>query len=429
MNSIYFIQAWTLIKQHRLFTIIYIMGTGLSVALIMTMFIIFYVKFAPIYPEYNRNRTLVLKMVKSYPKGNTENWSSGNLNYEVIPKLLIGLPHLEAVGALLHDDKKFIDMPDGKGTVAVQPLYTDAGFWKVFTFDFLSGSPFNQVEVDRKCCKAVISKSLAYRLFASEEVVGRTFMMDAKPYQVCGIVKDISKATPVTAGDLWLPITLNQWIKPNVTERLLGNAEIYMTAPTPADKDILKLEVQDRFRKYNLVSSEYENDLMEQPDDYWMSIFRTNSSTIPDIAGTLKVFLYIFLALLFIPAMNLSGMISSRMDQRLCELGIRRTYGATDRILLSQVLWENLLLTCIGGLLGLLISYLIVMTANQWILTLFGGSIVLEGDSALSAEMLFNPLLFATALGACIVLNLISAFIPARLALRRTIVCSLNSNR
>ena len=71
----------------------------------------------------------------------------------------------------------------------------------------------------------------------------------------------------------------------------------------------------------------------------------------------LKGLIYILLALLFIPAMNLSGMISSRMDHRLCELGVRRAYGATNKILLGQVLWENLLLTCLGGLIGILLSY------------------------------------------------------------------------
>ena len=57
MNNlrIYMKQAWNLMKQNKLFTGIYVTGTGLSIALVMTLFIIFYVKFAPIYPEYNRN--------------------------------------------------------------------------------------------------------------------------------------------------------------------------------------------------------------------------------------------------------------------------------------------------------------------------------------------------------------------------------------
>ena len=53
---------------------------------------------------------------------------------------------------------------------------------------------------------------------------------------------------------------------------------------------------------------------MQQPDDFWKSTFRKNSCEAPDWGELLKGLIYILLALLFIPAMNLSGMISSRMD-------------------------------------------------------------------------------------------------------------------
>ena len=38
MIKLYLKQAWTLIKQNKLFTSIYVVGTGLSIALTMTMF-------------------------------------------------------------------------------------------------------------------------------------------------------------------------------------------------------------------------------------------------------------------------------------------------------------------------------------------------------------------------------------------------------
>ena len=97
--------------------------------------------------------------------------------------------------------------------------------------------------------------------------------------------------------------------------------------------------------------------------------------------------------------------------------------------LIGQVLWENLLLTCIGGLLGLLISYLIVLTASDWILTLFDSYTDVEKTPFLSFEMLFNPTVFCAAFGLCVLLNLISALIPAIWALRRNIIQSLNSKR
>ena len=97
--------------------------------------------------------------------------------------------------------------------------------------------------------------------------------------------------------------------------------------------------------------------------------------------------------------------------------------------LIGQVLWENLLLTCIGGLLGLLISYLIVLTASDWILTLFDSYTDVEKTPFLSFEMLFNPTVFCASFGLCVLLNLISALIPAIWALRRNIIQSLNSKR
>lgn len=71
---------------------------------------------------------------------------------------------------------------------------------------------------------------------------------------------------------------LHSWVsRTSEGEKLIGNVHIYMLAPTPADKEALRAEVQDVFRKYNLQTSEYENDLMQQPDDFW----KVHSERIP----------------------------------------------------------------------------------------------------------------------------------------------------
>lgn len=71
MIKVYFKQAWMLMKQNRLFSGIYILGTGLSIAMVMAVFIIMYVKFAPIYPEYNRDRMLLINNANFRPMGDT----------------------------------------------------------------------------------------------------------------------------------------------------------------------------------------------------------------------------------------------------------------------------------------------------------------------------------------------------------------------
>jgi len=137
------------------------------------------------------------------------------------------------------------------------------------------------------------------------------------------------------------------------------------------------------------------------------------------------------LALLFIPAMNLCGMISSRMDERMSELGVRKAYGATNASLISQVLTENLLLTLVGGLVGLALAYLIALTGGEWVYHLMDEGFQFLGgvEASFTMEMLFNPTLFLTVFGLCVLLNLISALVPTVLALRHSIIYSIQTKR
>lgn len=430
----YFKQAWTLMRQNRLFTGIYVVGTGLSIALVMTLFIIFYVKFGPVYPEYNRDRTLVLKPIKRYPKGKPESWTiNGGVAYYVVDQMLPGLPHVEQVAGSIIDfwGDYQVSAADVK-PFKVTPRFANGAFWKVFSFRFVDGQPFTQEDVEAKAQVAVIGESLAKRLFAATEgVEGRHFAFNGRDYRVCGVVRDVSNATPETAGDLWLPLLNAQYISKELDRfGLLGNVYASLLVDDAENFETVRSEVQDVFRRYTLQDKDYEYDLMGQPDPYWLSTFRQDVEKAPDTMELAKDFLYILLALLFIPALNLSGMISSRMDSRIAELGIRKAYGATRRRLLEQVLCENLLLTLLGGLAGLLFSYLIVLTASDWILTLFDKNIYDTSlSTSLTPEMLFNPAVFGCALAVCVVLNVVSALVPALGAMRHPIMESLNTKR
>ena len=430
----YFKQAWTLMRQNRLFTGIYVVGTGLSIALVMTLFIIFYVKFGPVYPEYNRDRTLVLKPIKRYPKDKPESWTiNGGVAYYVVDQMLPGLPHVEQVAGSVIDfwgdyQVSATDVKPFKAT----PRFANGAFWKVFSFRFVDGQPFTQEDVEAKAQVAVIGESLAKRLFAAVEgVTGRHFAINGRDYRVCGVVRDVSSAPPEAAGERRLPLLSTQYISKELDRQgLLGNVFVSLLVDDAENFETVRSEVQDVFRRYTQQDKDYEYDLMGQPDPYWLSTFRQDVEKAPDTMELAKDFLYILLALLFIPALNLSGMISSRMDSRMAELGIRKAYGATRRRLLEQVLCENLLLTLLGGLAGLLFSYLIVLTASDWILTLFDKNIYDTSlSTSLTPEMLFNPAVFGCALAVCVVLNVVSALVPALGAMRHPIMESLNTKR
>ena len=426
-----------MMRQNKLFTSIYVAGTGLSIAFTMVLFIIYYVKFAPVYPEYNRDRMLVINK-SAVAKEGAEEWN--NCNGGASPKvaeLVKDLPHLEHVGMasmLPPMMGSAVLLPQSNEQLEVTQGFADAGFWKVFTFRFLSGKPFNEEAVEASLPVAVLTENLAKRIFASTDVIDKSFKLDGKEVKVIGVVADVSGTTPATAADLYLPLyygDIGNMLRPNQNNRgSLGDICIYMTATSEDDVETLRTEVIDVLNRYDQEDKEWTHFWMDQPDVWWKSTFRDSCSSAPDIASIVRGILYMLLALLFIPAMNLCGMISSRMDERMSELGVRKAYGATNVSLISQVLTENLLLTLVGGLVGLALAYFIALTGGDWVYHLFDTFVMPSGvNPSFTVEMLFNPTLFLTVFGLCVLLNLISALVPTILALRHSIIYSIQSKR
>ena len=420
-------------RQNKLFSSIYITGTGLSIAFTMVLFIIYYVKFAPVYPEYNRNRTLVINKSAVGLK-EVESWNSCNTGVSPkIAELVKELPHLDNVGMAMMSSwaGSTVLLPQSNELLEVTPGMVDAGFWKVFTFQFLNGKPFDEASVEAERPIAVLTENLAKRIFASTDVVGQYFSYDGKDIQVVGVVADVTGTTPATAADLYIPLYYGGNNRPGKYDMgLSGSVSIYMTATSEADLETLRAEVIDVLNRYDQEEQRFKHFWMDQPDVWWKNIFRDTCSHAPDISGIIRGLLYMLLALLFIPAMNLCGMISSLMDERMSELGVRKAYGATNLNLISQVLTENFLLTLMGGLTGLAIAYFIALTGGAWIYHLFDNWVDLNGvPPTYTAEMLFNPTLFLIVFGLCVLLNLISALVPTILALRHTIIHSIQTKR
>ena len=424
-----FYRCWALLRQNPLFSSIYIVGTALSVALVMVMFILFYVKFAPIYPEGNRNRTLVLKYVQARSLTEVHSWNGGGVSPRISQDILRNLPHLEDYALTCEEYEGRAALTKQAAPVQVSSKYVNDGFWRVFTFRFLSGKPFSKEEVESAMPVAVISERLARRLFGTDEAVGSQFLFNGQELKVTGVVQEVSWVTPATAADVWLPMTRHEvaaYFRNDA--QLVGNLSLYMTAPTASDKDALRQEVNDAFRRYNTSCKEFKYEIFGQPDDYWKSCFRVSYEM--DIESALRPFVYFLLALLLIPALNLGGIVASRVDNRMSELGIRKAYGASNGWLLRQILKENLLFTSLGSLLGLLLSFLCIRLSSDWLMTLLDADISVSIPAPeFTFGMLFQPAVFGAAVFFCLLLNLLSALLPALLSLRKSVVELLHQKR
>jgi len=435
MIKLYFKQAWTMMKQNKLFTSIYVAGTGLAIATTMIMAIVYYVKIAPIYPEVNRNRTLFINTAREM-KRNSNDTSQSAWSLQAIKEWFYPLKNVEEVSAEVNDWNAgdYVQLADGSGDFQVILKSTDPNFFRIYEFSFIEGKPFTESDLQSGIRAAVITDELAQRLFGTHEgVIGRTFSMNYSECRVVGVVKAASFLCKQAFAQVYVPYTTHKYSKENFgSTGLLGYMNVTLMVKDDIQENLLREEINELVRKFNASQEQIEFSIYNQPRSHLLTVFQPSITREFSWIDVIKEYLLILLALLLVPSLNLSGMIAGRMEVRLAEMGVRKSFGANRNGLLGQVMWENLMLTLVGGLLGLFMSWLLLYVCREWIFALFDShpTVAISGVStSVSGEMLFAPSIFIMALLLCLVLNLLSALIPAWLSLKKPIIKSLNEKR
>ena len=431
MYKVYLKQAMQMLRQNKFFSISYITGTGLAITMVMILAILYYFRTGNIAPEINRDRMLVIQHGKILNKTEGQGNGSSRLSYPTIKECFYSMQTPEAVTAILPigEQTEFIQTPGSDEVYNGLVMGTDVAFWKIFQFRFLAGKPYTEEEFTSGIRKAVVSESLARRLFNTSDATGKTFLLNFEEYQVSGVVEDVPSIAQFCYAEMWIPFTNrpSQIQGSKWCDFILGHMQLYILAKKPGDFDAIRREAEENCRRYSANIPQYNFVLNEQPDTVLRAWLRTDSFASPKFMKLfIQIFSVIFL-LLLVPSINLTGMTASRMKKRMEELGIRKAFGAQNRTLLLQILYENLLLTLLGGLIGLLISYGLIFMLKGWLLGNYdwdGSSLTASID--LSPGMLINPAIFGYTLIFCLILNLMSALVPAWRALRRPIVDALN---
>ena len=446
----YFRQALALIREERLFSGIYIVGTALAIAFTMVMAVVYYIKLAPIYPERNRARTVYFEGIyieaESRGAGRCyfgdkafEEWFLQSKNIEYCSPTLLAAGTGKAEGrcqaSIVRGKNDFVDVIRNRAS---------ADFFKIYAYDFVSGRPFTRKEVEGKDAVCVITDALAEQLFGKGvDAVGQTLVMEhEEDLRIIGVVRSGSQLTPDSYADIIMPYTL---VEVRAGSVYAGLYSIVATVKDDEHLQALKEEIDGIANRLTQSKDELLNNfyfgegvktkvvLTKGLETHPMHVLRTENrdNVFGVVTGWQLVMHYagILFVLLFVPALNLCGIVAGRMERRSAEMAVRKTFGARRTTLLNQVIAENLVLTTIGGIIGLVFSWLAIYGLRKEILGMFFDNSTLNTAPIVEGEMLFAPSLFIGAFGAILVLNLLAAVIPAWWSLRKPIVESMMEKR
>lgn len=416
MLKSYLLLAFKVLARNKFYTCVSLFSISITlmVLVLVTSLVDSFVH--PRGPERNSDRILVgaFMSIQQTTADGKKVGSVGSLGYRFIESSVLDMqtPELIAVfsGSIRRGEASTTALGYSAGNRIESIIKrTDANYWKVLQFQFLEGRPLSQQEHEQGAYVAVISATTRELFFPGEAAVGKRITLDRVAYEVIGVVADVSPLQPFATADVWLPIFATA--SPLFRIEDVGDFTVLLQAREVADLPRIQDEYQQVVRNFqpssrSIVVPERPlevNARAESRLDLYIRLVRppVNGDQDPDAGARLLAILAgAMLAFMALPVLSLMNINTSRILDRASEIGVRKSFGASSGHLVRQFIVENLVVTMLGGLLGLLLAIVAL-----WLL---GSSGVLRGES-----FAFNYRVFGLGLVYILVFGLLSAAGPA----------------
>jgi putative ABC transport system permease protein len=281
----------------------------------------------------------------------------------------------------------------------------------------VEGKPYNAQQVDNGEKLVVISEHLRQTYFGEDQpATGKFIEVDNKAYRVSGVVKNISEAHKYQFADAFLPYKESKRV--NLTSKALDGIFIGTLLIDPKD-DIS--QVQEEYSQ--LVSRINPGDeRYEKAHSYAGPFLTTFTRSLVDADGSdsgvakfITIGILLFILFLLLPTLNLVNLNISRIYERASEIGVRKAYGASSGVLVIQFMTENIIITLLGGVMGILLSWIIIQVIN-------------DGMFLSNLSLSINVAVMVYSLIACLVFGLISGVYPAWRMSKLHVVNALKAN-
>ncbi len=228
-------------------------------------------------------------------------------------------------------------------------LGTTPGFPSVRDMSISEGRYFTQEEVDRNQKVVVLGSSLAVELFADAPSVGQTLTIDNLKFTVIGVFEEKGMVGDQDYDSrVYMPITVVfQKFTPSQFSRVMGDRVrmIYVKVDDsiPLEETILQIQLL-LARRHDVSLDEADFTITTQQD-----IIQTQESTTEAFRNLLA---WVAAVSLLVGGIGIMNIMLVSVTERTREIGIRQAVGAAPGDIRWQFLTEALLLSLVGGLLG-----------------------------------------------------------------------------
>lgn len=259
------------------------------------------------------------------------------------------------------------------------------------------GSRFiNDLDMENKRRVIFIGNLLADDLFGDEDPIGQDILLNGMPFTVIGVMKPKKQDSSYSSRDSRKGFIPSTTFKTMYSNRRISN--FVVQNKETSTMAITKKEI------YEILGAKYRFD---RTDDEALQVWDTTEGF-----AFLKTFFMAFsgflvgigVATLITGAIGVTNIMNVVLEERTKEIGIKMALGARKSSIMMQFVFETILITALGGIMGYLFAYLIVS-----LVPFFG----LEDFIGTPRVDIYTGFLITIILG---IIGLAAGFFPARRA-------------
>jgi len=295
--------------------------------------------------------------------------------------------------------KQNINTIDDVPVVAISYDYN-----KVMPFDLQDGRYFTLSEAHAGKNLVIIGADIAEQLFEGQDAVGKKIRLFGNKLDVIGVIKKEGEDVFGNSNDNWILIPVNY--ARNVVDIKNINSTIIVKGKPDISNAQMKDELTAIMRSIRKLPPRADDDFAINETDIISKGFDELFAVVALVGWIIGGFA------LLVGGFGIANIMFVSVKERTTQIGIQKSLGAKNYFILLQFLFEAIFLSMMGGIIGLVIVYVLSFV----------------GSSMLNFELILTVKNIMLGLFVSAIIGLISGFIPAWSASRLNPVDAIRSS-
>ena len=369
---------------------------GLSLAIASAIFIGLFVNEELSVDKFHSNRDSIYRVLQEQIQAG-EYYQVAKNPGPLIEVLRNDFPEVTRVSGVLKSPELIIAKDRETFFTEKNIYYVDEEFFHLFDYEIIEGKPSSFLQPN----VIMLTQNMAQKYFGDENPIGETLKLDGRSsLTVVGILANNSHKSHIKFDFL----ISSKYLKGRLpVNRWLSNTlNIYVQLESDVEPEIFNSKIESLVSK-NIGDSEWEPRLfLEKLSDIYFSNFYDfgSDSSVHGSKKQVNIAIVIGALILIIAVINFVNLTVSLSEKRVKEIGVKKSLGASRVNLIKQLLAESLIQTLVATMLALTLLQFFKTQMND----------ILGAEVSVSLN---DPLVIISAIGAILIIGLLSGMYPA----------------